>query len=148
MKPFGGLPGISLTSQVRVESTLASLSPEELVLACRQTDDVAAWREFVGRFHRLIATVALRVARRWGESSPQLIDDLVQETYLKLCDDNFRMLRKFKSDHPDAFYGYPIHRLEYQGSGEQSPPADAAFAIMLGLNEFIPQCRCIKRRGG
>ncbi len=33
-------------------------------------------------------------------------DDLVQETYLKLCDDNFRMLRKFKSDHPDAFYGY------------------------------------------
>ncbi len=109
MKPFGGLPGISLTSQVRVESTLAlvdyaSLSPEELVLACRQTDDAAAWREFVGRFHRLIATVALRVARRWGESSPQLIDDLVQETYLKLCDDNFRMLRKFKSHHPDAFY--------------------------------------------
>jgi RNA polymerase sigma-70 factor (ECF subfamily) len=70
------------------------------------TDDVAAWREFVGTFHRLIATVALRVARRWGESSPQLIDDLVQETYLQLCDDNFRRLRKFKSDHPDAFYGY------------------------------------------
>ena len=106
MKLFGGLPGVSRTSQVRVESTLASLSPEELVLACRQTDDVAAWREFVGRFHRLIATVALRVARRWGESSPQLIDDLVQETYLKLCDDNFRMFRKFKSHHPDAFYGY------------------------------------------
>jgi RNA polymerase sigma-70 factor (ECF subfamily) len=84
----------------------ASVSPEELVLACRQTDDVAAWREFVCRFHRLIATVALRVARRWGESSPQLIDDLVQETYLKLCGDNFRMLRKFKSDHPDAFCGY------------------------------------------
>jgi hypothetical protein len=40
MKPFGGLPGISLTtSEVRVESTLAlmdyaSRSPEELVLAC------------------------------------------------------------------------------------------------------------------
>ena len=112
LKPFGGLPGISLTSQVRVESTLAlvdyvSLSLEELVIACRHTDDAAAWREFVGRFHRLIATVARRVARRWGESSPQLIDDLVQETYLKLCDDNFRMLRKFKSDHPDAVYGYP-----------------------------------------
>jgi RNA polymerase sigma-70 factor (ECF subfamily) len=59
----------------------------------------------VGGFHWLIATVALRVARRWGESPPQLIDDLVQETYLKPCDDNFRMLRKFKSDQPDAFYG-------------------------------------------
>lgn len=84
----------------------ASLSPEELVIACRQTDDVAAWGEFVRRFHRLIATVALRIARRWSEPSPQLIDDLVQETYLKLCADNFRMLRKFKSHHPDAFYGY------------------------------------------
>ena len=104
MKPFGGLPGISLTSQVRVESTLAlvdyvSLSLEEFLLACRHTDDGAACREFVGRFHQLIATVALRIARRWGESSPQLIDGLVQETYLKVCDDNFRMLRKFKSDH-------------------------------------------------
>jgi RNA polymerase sigma-70 factor (ECF subfamily) len=84
----------------------ASLSPEELVLACGQTDDVAAWGEFVRRFHRLIATVALRVTRRWGEPSPQLIDDLVQETYLKLCANNFRMLRRFKSHHPDAFYGY------------------------------------------
>ena len=84
----------------------ASLSPEELVLACRQADDVAAWEEFVRRFHRLIATVALRIARRWGEPSPQLIDDLVQETYLKLCADDFRTLRRFKSNHPDAFYGY------------------------------------------
>jgi len=84
----------------------ASLSPEELVLACGQSDDAAAWREFVRRFHRLIATVALRIARRWGEPSPQLVDDLVQETYLKLCADNFHKLRDFKSQHPDAFYGY------------------------------------------
>jgi RNA polymerase sigma-70 factor, ECF subfamily len=109
-KPFRD-PRTSLTRQVRVESDVArmeyaSLSPEELILACRQTDDIAAWEEFVHRFHRLIAMVALRVARRWGEPSPQQIDDLVQETYLKLCGDNFRMLRKFKSHHPGAFYGY------------------------------------------
>src|SRR5262249_54164894 len=84
----------------------ASLSAEELVLACGQSDDAAAWQEFVRRFYRLIATVALRVARRWGGSSPQIIDDLVQETYLKLCADNLQMLRSFKSQHPDAFYGY------------------------------------------
>jgi RNA polymerase sigma-70 factor, ECF subfamily len=96
---------------VSVESALASmdyasLPPEGLILACRQTDDAAAWGEFVHRFHRLIATVALRVARRWGEPSPQQVDDLVQETYLKLCADNFRTLGRFKSQHPDAFYGY------------------------------------------
>src|SRR5215471_6887498 len=84
----------------------ASLSAEELVLACGQSDDAAAWQEFVRRFHRLIATVVLRIARRWGEPSPQVIDDLVQETYVKLCADNFQILRCFKSHHPDAFYGY------------------------------------------
>jgi RNA polymerase sigma-70 factor (ECF subfamily) len=84
----------------------ASLSAEELVLECGRADDAAAWQEFVRRFHRLIATVALRVARRWGEPSPQVVDDLVQETYLKLCADNFQILRSFKSHHPDAFYGY------------------------------------------
>jgi RNA polymerase sigma-70 factor (ECF subfamily) len=84
----------------------ASLPPEELILACKQTNDTAAWEEFVHRFHRLIATVALRVARRWGEPSRHQIDDLVQETYLKLCAGDFRMLRRFKSNHPDAFYGY------------------------------------------
>jgi RNA polymerase sigma factor (sigma-70 family) len=84
----------------------ATLSADELVIACGQSDDPAAWQEFVQRFHRLIATVALRVARRWGEPSPQVIDDLVQETYLKLCADNFQALRAFKPHHPDAFYGY------------------------------------------
>jgi RNA polymerase sigma-70 factor (ECF subfamily) len=84
----------------------AALSAERLILACTQTGDAAAWEEFVRRFHRLIATVALRVARRWGDSSPQAVDDLIQETYLKLCAGNFRILRSFKSQHPDAFYGY------------------------------------------
>ena len=84
----------------------STLSPEDLVLACAQTGDAAAWEEFVRRFQRLIATVALRVARRWGESSPQLVDDLVQETYLKLCADDCRLLRSFQPQHPDAFYGF------------------------------------------
>jgi len=84
----------------------AALSAERLILACTQTREGAAWEEFVRRFHRLIATVALRVARRWGDSSRQVVDDLVQETYLKLCADNFHILRSFKSQHPDAFYGY------------------------------------------
>jgi RNA polymerase sigma-70 factor, ECF subfamily len=84
----------------------AALSAEQLILACTRTGDAAAWEEFVRRFHRLIATVAFRVARRWDNSSPQVVDDLVQETYLKLCAGNFRILRSFKSQHPDAFYGY------------------------------------------
>jgi RNA polymerase sigma-70 factor (ECF subfamily) len=54
----------------------------------------------------LIATVALRIARRWGGASPQLVDDLVQETYLKLCENNFQLLRTFQFRHDEAIYGY------------------------------------------
>jgi len=83
-----------------------ALSAEHLVQACAQTGDAAAWEEFIRRFHRLISTVVLRVARRWGESSRQVIDDLVQDTYLKLCADECHLLRSFKAHHADAFYGY------------------------------------------
>jgi len=40
--------------------------------------------EFVRRFHPLISTVVLRTTRNCGQLTPTLLDDLVQETYLKL----------------------------------------------------------------
>jgi RNA polymerase sigma factor (sigma-70 family) len=75
-------------------------------MACTNAGDVAAWEEFVRRFHRLIATVVLRIARQWSDASPQLVDDLVQETYLKLCENNFQLLRTFQSRHDEAIFGY------------------------------------------
>lgn len=84
----------------------ASLSPEELVRVCTQSGDPIAWEEFIRRFHRLIAGVVLRTARHWGEPSSQFVDDLVQETYLKLCDHNCRLLREFESQHPDSIFGF------------------------------------------
>jgi RNA polymerase sigma-70 factor (ECF subfamily) len=41
-----------------------------------------------------------------GDGSRQTVDDLIQETYLKLCADNFRVLRTFEQKHVDAFVGY------------------------------------------
>lgn len=84
----------------------SSISVEELVRRCSVSGEIAAWEEFVHRFHRLIAKVVLRVAARMGDSSRQTVDDLVQETYLKLCADNHRILREFDHRHPDAFLGY------------------------------------------
>jgi RNA polymerase sigma-70 factor, ECF subfamily len=84
----------------------STISAEELVLTCFQSGNELAWTEFVRRFQPLIARVVLRVARQWGESSRQMIDDLVQETYLKLCEDRLRLLQTFRSTHEDAIYGY------------------------------------------
>lgn len=84
----------------------SAISAAELFRLCFRTQDESAWAEFIRRFHPLIASVVLRVSRHWGESIPQVVEDLVQETYLKLCASG---LRSFKCVNPashDAIYGY------------------------------------------
>ena len=82
-----------------------SLTAEELIGACVETGDSAAWEEFVRRFRPVIAGTVMRTVRRFGENSPQLIDDLVQETYLKICANRCRVLREFKPQAPEAVFG-------------------------------------------
>jgi RNA polymerase sigma-70 factor (ECF subfamily) len=85
---------------------LSSVSIEDLLRRCCSSGNVAAWEEFVRRFHRLIATIVLRTANKWGDSSRQTADDLIQETYLKLCANNYRILREFEHRDGGAFVGY------------------------------------------
>jgi RNA polymerase sigma-70 factor (ECF subfamily) len=66
----------------------------------------AAWTTFVQRFQPLIASSVARVVRRYGAPSPALIDDLTQDTYLRLCKDNCRNLREFRAQHDEAIFGY------------------------------------------
>jgi RNA polymerase sigma-70 factor (ECF subfamily) len=77
-----------------------------LVAACVTTKDELVWVEFIRRFHPLISTVALRTARQWGEPVPSLLDDLIQETYLKLCSDDCRLLKNFRSRYSSAIFGF------------------------------------------
>jgi RNA polymerase sigma-70 factor, ECF subfamily len=85
--------------------SIAQLSPEALIQKC-VNGDVAAWEEFMSRYHRLIAGVVFRTSQKWGEVSPQTMDDLIQDTYLKLCADDYRLLRGYDPKHSDAIYGY------------------------------------------
>jgi RNA polymerase sigma-70 factor (ECF subfamily) len=76
------------------------------VRACAEKGEARAWEEFIRRFNKLLATVVMRTARRWGEATPQVVDDLIQEAYLKFCADRCRLLREFRPQHPDAIYGF------------------------------------------
>ena len=82
------------------------LGSPELIAECVATQQAAAWQEFVRRFQPLIAGVVARTAGRWTSATASLVDDLVQETYVKLCTEEFRRLREFESWHDDAIYGY------------------------------------------
>ena len=58
------------------------------------------------RFRPLISTVVLRTARSWGETIPGFLDDLIQDTFLKLCADDCRLLRNFRAQHPSAIFAF------------------------------------------
>jgi RNA polymerase sigma-70 factor (ECF subfamily) len=83
----------------------SSLSAEELVRACSESGNAEAWEEFVRRFRLVISSAIRRIALRYGVHNNAVIDDLIQDTYLKVCKDSCRILRDFKPQHPDAFFG-------------------------------------------
>lgn len=83
-----------------------SLSSPDLIQQCAANKAAEAWQEFIRRYQPLIAGVVARAAMRWPPVSAALVDDLIQETYLKLCTDEFRRLREFRNRHEDAVYGF------------------------------------------
>jgi RNA polymerase sigma-70 factor (ECF subfamily) len=83
--------------------TYSSLSCDELVRACVDSGNAEAWQEFVCRFEKLIGLIILRVTRRYGETRREIIEELVQDTYVKICIDNCRLLRNFEFRHENAF---------------------------------------------
>jgi len=84
----------------------SSTSPEELIRACAESNDTASWLEFIARFHRPISLSIIRIAYLWNKAPRHFVDDLVQETYLKLCLDRCRLLYAFAQKHPEAIEGY------------------------------------------
>ncbi|HEX7424796.1 MAG TPA: sigma-70 family RNA polymerase sigma factor [Terriglobales bacterium] len=84
----------------------SEFSSTELVRACAGSKDEGVWAEFIRRFHVVIAAAVLRTARHWGEPSRPQLDDLIQETYLKLCENDSRLLRSFQPRHEDSIYGF------------------------------------------
>jgi RNA polymerase sigma-70 factor (ECF subfamily) len=87
------------------EPEAVSLPMEDLIRACIDTSDAYSWEEFVRRTHAVIAATVFRTARRFGETSPALIADLVQDVYLRICDNRCRVLREFHADAPEAIFG-------------------------------------------
>jgi RNA polymerase sigma-70 factor, ECF subfamily len=81
-------------------------SPAELVTACAGSKDGLAWAEFIRRFQLVIAAAVLRTARRFGEPSRAQLDDLIQDTYLKLCENDSGLLRSFQTQREDSIYGF------------------------------------------
>src|SRR5580658_10706243 len=78
----------------------------ELAQACAHSADAAEWEEFLCRTTPLASLVAARIARLWMNApSATLVDDIVQEVFLKLCEQQRRILREFEPRGDDSFLG-------------------------------------------
>jgi RNA polymerase sigma-70 factor (ECF subfamily) len=81
-------------------------SVNDLAKACAHSADAAEWEEFVRRCVPLASLVALRISRMWVSApSPATVDDIVQEVFLKLCEQERRILRDFEPRGEDSFLG-------------------------------------------
>ncbi len=78
----------------------------ELAKACASSADAVEWEQFLRRCAPVASLVALRAARLWmGSATPALVDDIVQEVFLKLCEQERRILREFEPRGEDSFLG-------------------------------------------
>lgn len=77
------------------------MTVEELIRSCAESHDGAAWEEFVSRFQRPISLSIKRTACQWGKDPAQVVDDLLQETYLKLCEDKCHAVLDFARQHSE-----------------------------------------------
>jgi RNA polymerase sigma-70 factor, ECF subfamily len=84
----------------------SDLPPIQLVRECAGSHDPELWKEFIRRFQPVIAAAVLRATRPFGDPPRQLLDDLIQDTYLKLCENDSRMLRSFRPQGENSIYGY------------------------------------------
>jgi RNA polymerase sigma-70 factor (ECF subfamily) len=79
-------------------------SVNDLAKACAHSADAAEWGEFLRRSMPLVSLVALRVCRMWTNSpSPTMVDDIAQEVFLKLCEQERRILKDFEPRGEDSF---------------------------------------------
>lgn len=78
----------------------------ELAKACAGSADAAEWEEFLRRCVPIASLVAGRVSRMWiGRATSSIVDDIVQEVFLKLCEQHRRILREFNPRGEDSFLG-------------------------------------------
>ena len=85
-----------------MEASYASIN--DLAKACAHTASAAEWEEFLRRCAPLAGMVAVRVCRMWTNgSSPAMVDDIVQEIFMRLCEQERRILREFEPRGDDSF---------------------------------------------
>ncbi len=89
--------------EIPIAQGLAALDLRVLIPACAE-GRTRHWEELVRRLQPVIASTVYHATRRFSNKSDDLVDDLVQETFLRLCADGCRVLREFEAADGEAIF--------------------------------------------
>jgi RNA polymerase sigma-70 factor (ECF subfamily) len=81
-----------------------ALHPRELIERCIRADRDAR-SEFVSRFHRNIASIIVKIACRYQAGKQDLVQDLIQDVYLRIFSADCKVLRTLRSHEESAIAG-------------------------------------------
>ena len=113
------------------------LSDDELVRECAEHPCPEAWQEFIRRFQRLIAGVVIRCCHEWQDTRAEVIEDLIQQTYLKLCVNGYAALKRYQPRHENSFLGYlkvVTANVAYDHFRKEHPIDDRTEELDEGIN--------------
>jgi RNA polymerase sigma factor (sigma-70 family) len=107
---FQGLSGSVLGASGNIASSgsvqYSQMATSQLIAACTSESSELAWREFILRFQPCIARTIARQVHRFGKVSHEVVDDLIQDTFIKLYQADFRALKSAMTIHDDSFRGF------------------------------------------
>lgn len=80
-----------------------ALSISDLLKLCLESGG-EAWAAFIGRIQGAVAGKIIRTLGKMAD--PHTVDDLVQETWLKIFRDDCAALRRIRDEHQNSIYDY------------------------------------------
>jgi len=83
-------------------ATLTPIATTRLARICAYSSQAPEWEQFVVAVMPVVLLSVRRVSQMWGETSNSTISEIVQEVFVKLCEDDRRILRNFEDRGDDS----------------------------------------------
>jgi len=85
------------------EPIVTPMVANRLARICAYSAEAPEWEQFVRIVSPVVSLAARRVSAVWGDPSSATVSEIVQEVFLKLCEDERRILREFEDRGNDSF---------------------------------------------
>lgn len=79
------------------------VAANKLARICAYSPQAPEWDQFVRLVTPVVTLTVRRVSHVWGEASAHIVSEIVQEVFLKLVEDDRRILREFEDRGNEAF---------------------------------------------